>query len=284
VLRTVLIFVTSAALIVATGFVQAEAQNRDDLNQLDYDRILAAVSNRQSEFSELAQARVLLEQVNPHLVELASAGQTYELAQELMSTIYWSIPQVASPDDSPWYDLDHLIADSIGRQRGHICGGLSMNFVVALASFGFRHRAVGLFSDIENYDSHVSVEVLIGNRWIIFDPTFNLNFVDEQTRYLSWYEVRNQCLRGVTPNHQIGVGGARPGDEIETYYAPICDLVQFMVFSPTIGSPAIVLPQNWDGIVLQNGVANDVVVSYTHSRIYTLAANYRIYPHMFSDE
>lgn len=82
-------------------------------------------------------------------------------------------------------------------EGGHaICGGMSLVFSAAAQSLGYKSREIDLFVSPGNLmDTHAFVEVYLDGRWQIFDPTFNVTYVDEAGQNLGAQEVQNRLLR-----------------------------------------------------------------------------------------
>lgn len=108
----------------------------------------------------------------------------------------------------------------IARAGGGLsCGPLADIYQHALTVEGYRARRIQLARSLFNMqDTHVTVEVLVDGKWVIFDPTFHLSF------------TRNGRLLGAADIHRALRDGTHGGIEplfhgevrypvrVETYY------------------------------------------------------------------
>ena len=95
--------------------------------------------------------------------------------------------------------------------QGLSCGSMTLLFVAAVRAAGYTARRVQLVrSVLNNTDTHVTVEVLLNGRWVIFDPTFNTSLKKkvcylEQKRSgdLLWMGTRNEFNPSSTARSRI---------------------------------------------------------------------------------
>ncbi len=119
--------------------------------------------------------------------------------------------------------------------KGLSCGGMAQLFYEMVAASGLPARVVQLYrSDFDLTDTHVLVEVLIDDRWVIFDPTFNLTFEDSYGHLLGVREVRDKLASG-------GISAAIPFDHGKRVYpASISDY--YIDWRTLYGSAYLVKP------------------------------------------
>lgn len=100
------------------------------------------------------------------------------------------------------------------------CDSMSRILREALALLGYKARNVQLYADIFNSDdTHVVVEVFIGDRWLIFDPTFNVTYQTQEKKLLGVREVQTDLKQKGPESVKAIYHGARvyPA-RLETYY------------------------------------------------------------------
>lgn len=98
-----------------------------------------------------------------------------------------SLPQVVAL--SSWVgDSVSRVGSYWGKERGFgllqaglagtplACGSMSEIFREALVLLGHRARSVQLYAGDFARDTHVTVEVWLEGRWVVFDPTFHVTF------------------------------------------------------------------------------------------------------------
>lgn len=228
----------------------------------------ANYSTLESTEIELANVRALFLERNPELVLALATGDNMTIATALRDTVHHSVVRVNSDPTYAWGDLDHFVWQSFYHPGwGHICDGLAMTLSIALKAFDVPHRAVSMFDQWQNYDqgnNHVSVEVIIGGRWIAMDPTFSAVWQNAEGWNLSWYEIRQDCRAGTPPTAVYSYRGHRPGDGAEDYYETVCNLSEFLGFSQGQGGGFSTYPPEWDGVVhASTGATDDTERKYT---------------------
>jgi hypothetical protein len=70
-----------------------------------------------------------------------------------------------------------------------ICQGLQIVYTDLLHAFGLQARYVSMWA-ADNFNNHASVEVRLGGRWVAMDPTYNVSFIADDGRLLSFAEIR----------------------------------------------------------------------------------------------
>lgn len=152
-------------------------------------------------------------------------------------------PNDALPDAEP-----PIRYASLGTPQATMeCGGATETFIWALRAVGLHARLVQLagkrfLEGDDRFDTHVTAEVLIGNKWVMSDPTYNVSFRC-YGELLSVQGIK-ACLReGDTPIQITGksVIGERelPADYFHYYEA-------FVIRKPkNIDAPKIERPEGW---------------------------------------
>jgi hypothetical protein len=79
------------------------------------------------------------------------------------------------------------------QQLLNVCGTATNAFLNLARSSDLRVRRLLLLTPDRN-TKHVVAEVLIGNRWIIVDPTYRVIMKDAQGRYLTRQDLRNPAI------------------------------------------------------------------------------------------
>lgn len=115
--------------------------------------------------------------------------------KDIVKVLNWTMNQVQKVE----YSASSTPMDALNKARdgqGLLCGDMSLIFESALHSLGYKTRQLQLFRSLfDNTDTHVTVEVLINKRWVIFDPTFGVSFsLDNQL--LGAIEIHNAVKNG----------------------------------------------------------------------------------------
>lgn len=110
-----------------------------------------------------------------------------------------------------------LLKDGI-EGRALLCGAMSTITREALTLLGHKARTVQLYAGNFSESTHVLVEVLVGDRWIIIDPTFNVTYQDGSLP-LGVSEVIDRLSRKGPHSVQAVFHGTRayPAN-LDTYY------------------------------------------------------------------
>lgn len=115
-----------------------------------------------------------------------------------------------------------------------ICGDYSHFLRTALKHVGIPTRAVQLASQdyIDGKNSaatHVSVEALIGDKLVVFDPTFNITLsCSDGSSYLSYAEAR-QCVSTGFSLIYSQLGTVESARAVQNYYIRYEDLINYTV-------------------------------------------------------
>lgn len=96
-------------------------------------------------------------------------------------------------DDPPTESPSELLS-YVDDGSGLVCSGMSSVYRAALEANGFEARLVVAARFLTDpYDSHTTVEVREGERWVIYDPTFGVTF-ERGGRRLSAQELKESLL------------------------------------------------------------------------------------------
>jgi hypothetical protein len=80
--------------------------------------------------------------------------------------------------------------------QGLSCGSMTLIFAAAVRAAGYKARRVQLVRSVLNdIDTHITVEVLLNGRWVIFDPTFNTSY-EKGGVLIGAQEVRQSLIDG----------------------------------------------------------------------------------------
>jgi hypothetical protein len=152
-------------------------------------------------------------------------------ARRLLKEVMDSVPKVGA-DPGP-----HIatLEAHVRRGGGLCCAGMAELYLHRLAGHGIPARKVVLKRNpFDIYDTHTTVEVAVGGRWVLFDPTFHVSFTKDG-RLLGAEEVMNAVSDRSLPRVQpVFHGEVRYPARLETYYLPWPVLFNnvFIVASP----------------------------------------------------
>lgn len=196
-------------------------------------------------------------------------------ASAIRNDIYHSISLQATPEGYRFDNVASAYLESTDPEAGigHVCGGHAIFYIAALEATGIPARYVGIFSrKAQPYDSHATVEFYYKGKWIASDPSFNAMFM-EGGQYMSYADIYHALKAGrpfTTTTNGFSLKPERP--RIETYYIPLKELMQYVVFHPartgyganTKAHPAQRLPASWDGTIAMQDGHNRPVTSVSH--------------------
>lgn len=78
-----------------------------------------------------------------------------------------------------------------------ICTGMAILFRQILHCVDIKSRSILLKTNLFNtYDNHETVEVLLNDKWVIMDPTFNITVIDPDHNLLSAMEIKQFLING----------------------------------------------------------------------------------------
>jgi hypothetical protein len=198
--------------------------------QLNNERVAPVISNLQA---------AVLEAVP----EMRSAKTDWQRAIILRDHVY-SGNKVALPKGKPPIPLTvenyKLI---VSGRLPQLCTGMALTYIGLLQSFGIPARLVNVASreavnlikfpepnSKKSIDTHSIVEVFLDGRWIIQDPTFNIQW-ELDGKALNVLELREAFLSKKNP---IPVSNDRKifrGRSVQRYYIPYQDLLAYIDIS-----------------------------------------------------
>lgn len=236
------------AALLATGTLPNFFKKADEFTS---SLIADAMEQKDSE-TELANIKLMVLQLDPSISSLTGEDNKLRLAMKLRDLVYKRVPVSNQWRGIDWNNIDNFVYLALAsNDKGLLCQGLSAVYSLILTSFGIEHRNVAMFETVDPLGSnHASVEVSIDGKWVAMDPTFNVSFSGRDGSLLSWGEVGEVCESGA--NVEPLFGPQSPADNrsnILTYYATICSLTKFMVWSPTNSEEGFTVPNEWDGVV-----------------------------------
>lgn len=102
---------------------------------------------------------------------------------------------------------------------GLACGQMANLFEHALVARGHQARRVQLVRSLfANEDTHMTVEVLDGDRWVLYDPTFHVSF-RHQGRLVGAADIHDALLKGQSRQIQpVFYGEVRYPARLGDYY------------------------------------------------------------------
>jgi hypothetical protein len=139
-----------------------------------------------------SQALVLLKQVALAVdPALASVTDPTTLAIMLRNDAHNGVR--IGVTSSRWESNDayeRFVQAVLTQQEPLICGGEQILYVDLLQAFGLQGRYVDLFANDINHNTHATVEVMLGGKWVVMDPTFNVSFVGPNGQHLSYADLQ----------------------------------------------------------------------------------------------
>lgn len=108
----------------------------------------------------------------------------------------WTLNQATAVGDPGPVRGARAIYHLASEGQGLVCSQMAVLFQAALRSRGHMAREVRLArSLLSEQDTHVTVEVLVDGRWVIYDPTFHVTF-QQDGRLLGSAEIHQAILEG----------------------------------------------------------------------------------------
>lgn len=125
---------------------------------------------------------------------------------------------------------DRYIQAVLTQQEGSICGAMQILYVDLLQAFGLKGRYVGLFANDINHNTHATVEVLLGGQWVVMDPTFNVSFIGNDGKRLSYAAIQAGASFTVSRDGMV----SRPMWLLENYGITIQELCYRITYPATV--------------------------------------------------
>lgn len=135
----------------------------------------------------------------------------YELVRIVMNTV----TKTEKSEIFEFTALHHHVA----QKNGTLCGGMAFLYAEALRRNGVPARELQLNSQLfGGNDTHVTVDVLIDNRWVVIDPTFHIVF-EQDGRRMSASELTTAVRSGKADDiHPVFLGDVSYPARIDKYY------------------------------------------------------------------
>jgi hypothetical protein len=125
--------------------------------------------------------------------------QAAEPSMKILGALAWTMNRVRAVGEVHRGDAADLL-EAAGAGAGLGCRGMARLFCAVLAAVGVESRLIVLCRNIlDGLDTHITVEVKWGGRFVVLDPTFHVAFAGAAGRYLSAQEIKAAVLRGSGP-------------------------------------------------------------------------------------
>jgi len=156
---------------------------------------------------------------------------------EIMAKVRDAVTCVA---DDPGTEDPTALLEYADNGGGLVCTGLASIYRAALEANGFDARIVVLSRFLTDpYDTHTTVEVREGDRWVIYDPTFGVTF-ERAGQKLGAQDIKRALIEGgiegIEPQAQDD-GSSYPA-QLDAYYMDWTSLFSNVV----VREPA---PSSW---------------------------------------
>lgn len=232
---------------------------------------------------DLKAIRALAEMLEPRLSQQRDQLQTALLLRNMLH--HRVNLHSAKFEGYDFTDLDATFARSVlNPAYGHLCGGISIQFIAALRAFGIPARKVGMYPAASDLDdiaiSHASVDVLINGRWVAMDPTFNTAFKNDRGEYIGWFDVRHTLRNGgrvvETPDEFTPKKNTTFEQYLAETHSTLLEVTKFMNAAPYLNGKteeAIVAPPEWDGVLRYRNKSVYNVLQADSVGVYWLLAN-----------
>ncbi|MDJ0809757.1 MAG: transglutaminase domain-containing protein [Desulfobacterales bacterium] len=186
----------SALLIIAflggLHFRYPQYRTSEALEHVSRSLVLFAQSIfRESANVELANVKRIMLKNNPEFKDLNGLALAVQLRN-------WA-SQFFRDETPPGFDFTDLEGTIKAAYDGttHLCGGVTIVYLIALRAFDFDARYIGFFSNVEGTPrvSHATVEVFIDDHWIALDPSYNISVL-LAGKMVGWGAAREAILSG----------------------------------------------------------------------------------------
>jgi hypothetical protein len=145
-----------------------------------------------------------------------------DIAERCLGALRWTMNRTCVVAVNGERNPDHLLR-SIESGKGALCEDMAFMYSHVLTASDVPNRIVFLCRNLfDSGDVHATVEVLLENRWVLMDPTFNVTFVDDIGQLLSAQEIKKLVLSGKCSNiHSVFHGDVLYPARIECFYMSI---------------------------------------------------------------
>ena len=251
------------AATFAVGWKLGHKQKAQKVKQqMAVEKSVASAVLKQERNKDLDDIRILSEVLEPRL---KSEKSQIKIAHLLRNLIYTRVPGLAERgvrfEGYNWLRLGDTYRKSVlDPTYGHMCGGRTIVYLIALRAFDLTARKAGIYPRVAGIAkdmaaSHASVEVLIDGRWLAQDPSFNFSLTDRSGRPIGWVEAAKLLKRGETifhPTDGYAIWGQRSVEHFEGATGRVLrDLIVHVNTSPywdgTSTQAATKFPEEWDG-------------------------------------
>jgi hypothetical protein len=142
------------------------------------------------------QSAPSLEEIRFFRPKLSEAGLDHVNGdtEKIVFVMKWVMNQVHEDDVDSFTSA--IEAFQAAKGRGLSCESMARIFLAAVRSAGYTARMIQLVRSMFNdEDTHVTVEVLVNDHWMIFDPTFDVSY-QKGSRLIGAAEIRQSLLDG----------------------------------------------------------------------------------------
>lgn len=264
----------SALLAVAVGLLAAAfSQSMQELDRRMTEdasglsrriAVLERLPGSPVEVGELRRRIELLE-LQAHAVNGARPDEErMRLLVEIRERIHRSVP-LGKPGVVFDFDLPSSAwrASVVSGDIPHLCGGMSLLYLSALAATGIPARYVGLFERADGSGrNHASVEAYVGGRWIASDPRFNTMY-RVGGNWAGYADIRAALEAGISVEVVTSPHGVLPGRHPDEHPISLAELVRFIHLHPStvvetgcalMQVPEQLIPEGWDAGALGHDV------------------------------
>lgn len=137
---------------------------------------------------------------------------------KVLAILEWVMNQIPKVENQ--YAKSSWEMVEIGRAGGGlICGGMAQLFKDALLALGIPARTVTFQRNLfDLYDTHVSVEAWVDNKWRLYDPTFHLSLTADGER-IGAFSARDWFIKGRGQRVELEfLGEVKYPTRVDNYY------------------------------------------------------------------
>lgn len=255
-----------AVAVVSLAVLAIRTSRELDRQAVELDMRIGALEVRAESASQAGELsrRVELLELRAHALNgVRHDEERMRLVMEIRERIHRSVP-VGSPPSGFDFDLPAAAwrGSVVSGDAAHICGGLSVLYLSALAAAGIPARYVGLFENSDGTgNNHATVEAYVGGRWIASDPTYNTMYRIGEA-WAGYAELRDAYETGTVVEVVTSPRGVLPGRHPDDYPIALATLMRFIHLHPaTIAEAGIAhvevperfIPDGWDSGAMGRG-------------------------------